>query len=277
MKITDIKGSVKLSNDLEMPYLGLGVYKMNDGNEVINAINHALDAGYRHIDTASLYGNERGVGKAVRNHPVGRENVFVTSKVWNSDQGYDNTIKAFHRSLEELGFDYLDLYLIHWPVKGKYKETYKALETLYNEGKIKAIGISNFMQHHIDDLLQSAKIIPMVNQYEFHPHLVQPELLEVCKKHNIQPESWSPLMQGSVFKIKELKTVAEKYNKTIAQITLRWNLQKGVVTIPKSVNKERIILNSQLFDFEISNDDMFLIDSLDKGLRVGPNPMRFNF
>ena len=277
MKITDIKGSVKLSNDLEMPYLGLGVYKMNDGNEVINAINHALDAGYRHIDTASLYGNERGVGKAVRNHPVGRENVFVTSKVWNSDQGYDNTIKAFHRSLEELGFDYLDLYLIHWPVKGKYKETYKALETLYNEGKIKAIGISNFMQHHIDDLLQSAKIIPMVNQYEFHPHLVQPELLEVCKKHNIQPESWSPLMQGSVFKIKELKTVAEKYNKTIAQITLRWNLQKGVVTIPKSVNKERIILNSQLFDFEISDDDMFLIDSLDKGLRVGPNPMRFNF
>jgi len=277
MTITDIKGTVKLHNGVEMPYLGLGVFQSREGSEVINAITFALDAGYRHIDTAAIYQNERGVGQAIRNYPIDRKEVFVTSKVWNSDQGYDSTIKAFKASMEKLNLDYLDLYLVHWPVKGKYKETYKALETLYNEGKVRAIGVSNFLPHHIDDLLGSATIIPMVNQVEFHPYLVQPELLKVCAAGNIRVEAWSPLMQGQIFSISELQQLADKYDKTVAQIVLRWNLQKGVITIPKSTKKERIIENGNLFSFSLSDDDMKLIDALDRHQRVGADPDNFNF
>ena len=277
MTITDIKGRVKLQNGVEMPYLGLGVFQSREGSEVINAITYALDAGYRHIDTAAIYQNERGVGQAVRNYPIDRKEVFITSKVWNSDQGYDSTIKAFNASMEKLNLDYLDLFLVHWPVKGKYKETYKALETLYNEGKVRAIGVSNFLPHHIEDLMGSANIPPMVNQVEFHPYLVQPGLLNICKANNIGVEAWSPLMQGKIFSIAELQLLAEKYQKTVAQIVLRWNLQKGVITIPKSVKKERIIENSNLFNFTLSADDMKLIDDLDRNQRVGADPDNFNF
>lgn len=277
MTITDIKGTVKLHNGVEMPYLGLGVFQSREGSEVINSITFALDAGYRHIDTAAIYQNERGVGQAIRNYPIDRKEVFVTSKVWNSDQGYDSTIKAFKASMEKLNLDYLDLYLVHWPVKGKYKETYKALETIYNEGKVRAIGVSNFLPHHIDDLLGSATIIPMVNQVEFHPYLVQPELLKVCAAGNIRVEAWSPLMQGQIFSISELQQLADKYDKTVAQIVLRWNLQKGVITIPKSTKKERIIENGNLFSFSLSDDDMKLIDALDRHHRVGADPDNFNF
>ena len=277
MTITDIKGTVKLQNGVGMPYLGLGVFQSREGSEVINAITYALDAGYRHIDTAAIYQNERGVGQAVRNYPIDRKEVFITSKVWNSDQGYDSTIKAFNASMEKLNLDYLDLYLVHWPVKGKYKETYKALETLYNEGKVRAIGVSNFLPHHIEDILGSANIPPMVNQVEFHPYLVQPGLLNICKANNIRVEAWSPLMQGQIFSIAELQQLAEKHHKTVAQIVLRWNLQKGVITIPKSIKKERIIENSNLFNFTLSADDMKLIDDLDRNQRVGADPDNFNF
>ncbi|MDR2928759.1 MAG: aldo/keto reductase [Cytophagaceae bacterium] len=277
MKITDLNGTVRLNNGVEMPYMGLGVFKSNEGNEVINAVTYALNAGYRHIDTAAVYQNEKGVGIAVNNHPAGRKNVFITSKVWNSDQGYDSTIRAFDRSLDLLNTNYLDLYLVHWPVKGKYKETYRALETLYNEGRVKAIGVSNFLVHHLDDLLQSAKIVPMVNQFEFHPYLVQPDLLAMCFNNGIQPEAWSPLMQGRIFNVKEMHALANKYNKTIAQITLRWDIQKGVITIPKSINQQRIILNADIFDFELSDEDMLLIDHLDMHTRVGADPDNFNF
>jgi methylglyoxal/glyoxal reductase len=276
-KITDIKGTAILNNGIEMPYLGLGVFLAKEGTEVINAVKYALEAGYRHIDTAALYQNERGVGKAMKGSKIPRGEIFITTKVWNNDQGYDPTLKAFDESLEKLDTDFIDLYLIHWPVKGKYKETWRALEEIYNQGRARAIGVSNFLIHHLDDLLQSAKIIPMVNQVEFHPFVVQQDLLDYCKAHKIQFEAWSPLMQGKIFDIKLLNELAKKYNRTVAQIVLRWDLQKGVVTIPKSVRKEIIISNSKLFDFCLSEEDINAIDELDKNRRLGAHPDHFNF
>ncbi|NBC83434.1 MAG: aldo/keto reductase [Bacteroidetes bacterium] len=275
MNITDLQGTVQLRNNVEMPYVGLGVFQMSAGNEVESAVHDALEAGYIHIDTAAAYNNEEGVGKAIRESGHHRENIFVTSKVWNSNQGYDSTLKAFDRSLERLGMDYLDLFLIHWPVNGKYKDTWKALEKLYNEGKIKAIGVSNFLQHHLEDLMRDCNEVPMVNQMEFHPYLVQQSLLDFCQAHEIQYEAWSPLMQGKITKVPELIQMGEKYNKNAVQVVLRWNLQKGVVTIPKSTHKERIESNTRIFDFELSQEDMHAIDSLDRNQRIGPHPDHF--
>lgn len=275
-KITNLQGTFKLNNGVQMPYFGLGVWQSQEGQEVINAVQCALEAGYRHIDTAAIYKNEEGVGKAIADSPVNRKDVFVTSKVWNSDQGYDNTLKAFEASLKRLNMDYLDLYLVHWPGKDKFKDTWKALERLYKEKKVRAIGISNFLQHHIEDLLTEAEVVPMVNQMEFHPYLVQQDLLDFCTSKGIQYEAWSPMMQGNIFKIDQLKGMAEKYGKSVAQIVLRWDLQKGVVTIPKSVKKERIIANAQIFDFELESEDVQILDSMDKSHRFGPDPNTFN-
>jgi len=260
-----------------MPYLGLGVYLADEGEMVQNAVGWALEAGYRHIDTASAYLNEAGVGKAIRGSGLDRNSVFVTSKVWNTDQGYESTLEAFEKSLERLGMEHLDLYLIHWPVAGKYRETWRALEKLYREGRIRAIGVSNFLRHHLEDLLQSAEIVPMVNQMEFHPWLVQQELLDFCRAKGIQYEAWSPLMRGAVVQVPEIEALARKYGKTEAQIVLRWNLQKGVVTIPKSANKERIAANAGIFDFELAPEDMARIDGLDRSHRIGPHPDHFDF
>ncbi len=275
--ITDIKGGFTLNNGVKMPYFGLGVYLSKEGQEVINAVKWALEEGYRHIDTASIYGNEAGVGEGIRESRVPREEVFLVSKVWNSDQGYDSAIKAFEASLERLGTDYLDLYLIHWPVKGKYRETWRALETLYNEKRVKAIGVSNFLSHHLEDLLDQASIVPMVNQMEFHPYLVQKDLLGFCKEKGIQYEAWSPLMQGNVFEVELLKELAKKYQKSIAQIVLRWDLQKGVITIPKSSKRNRIAENASIFDFSLSEDDISRLDKLDRHQRFGPDPDTFDF
>lgn len=264
MYITDVSGTTTLSNGVRMPYFGLGVYSMNN-EEVAGAIHHALEAGYRLIDTASVYGNEEGVGKAVRESDLPREEIFVTSKVWNTDQGYERTLKAFDKTMNRLGLDYLDLYLIHWPVSDLYKDTWKALEKLYNEGRIRAIGVSNFLIHHLKDLMEDADITPMVNQVEFHPHLVQQELHDFCQKNQIQSEAWAPLMRGKVNKIPFLKGLAEKYEKTPAQIVLRWDLQKGVATIPKSSNPERIRSNADIFDFELAEGDIHRIDDLEQG------------
>ena len=274
--ITDIKGSFTLHNEVKMPYFGLGVYLSKDGNEVINAVKWAIQSGYRHIDTAAIYNNEEGVGEGIRESGIPREDIFLVSKVWNSEQGYDSTIKAFETSLQKLNTEYLDLYLIHWPVKGKYKETWKALEELYRQGRIRAIGVSNFLQHHLEDLLTEASVVPMVNQMEFHPYLVQQDLLDFCRSKNIQYEAWSPLMQGKIFEMDVFKEMALKYKKTIAQLVLRWDLQKGVVTIPKSSKKQRIIDNAAIFDFSISKEDMVILDKLDKGKRFGPDPDNFD-
>jgi methylglyoxal/glyoxal reductase len=277
MKITDIRGTVELRNGVKMPYLGLGVYQTREGKEVKEAVRYALEAGYRHIDTASMYGNERGVGEAVAASGVPRSEIFVTSKVWNSDQGYEKTLKAFDKSLKLLGFDYLDLYLIHWPVKGKYLDTWKALETLYEQKQIRAIGLSNFHRHHIEDVLNACHIPPMVDQLEFHPFLVQQDLINFCNEQKIQYEAWSPLMRGRIFSVPELQALAKKYRKDVAQLVLRWNLQKGVATIPKSVHKERIISNSRIFDFEIAPEDMEAIGRLDENKRFDADPDFFNF
>lgn len=277
MQISDVRGHVTLSNGVTMPYFGLGVFQAKNGKEVISAIDTALENGYRLIDTAALYGNEKGVGEAVRRSAVLREEVFVTSKVWNSDQGYDKTLRAFDDSMNRLKLDYLDLYLIHWPVKTKYKDTWKALERLYAEKRVKAIGVSNFLVHHLEDLANSANIRPMVNQVEFHPYLSQPSLLEYCKRVKIQLQAWSPLMQGRVVKVESLQKLAKKYKKTVAQVVLRWSLQKGVLTIPKSVNPNRILENSCLFDFNISASDIHKIDGLDRCERIGADPDNFHF
>ena len=276
-RITDLQGTFTLHNGVEMPYFGLGVYLSKDGDEVINAVKWAIQEGYRHIDTASIYKNEEGVGQGIKESGISRDDIFVVSKVWNSDQGYSSTLEAFEASLNRLGLEYLDLYLIHWPVAGKYKETWKALEKIYADGRVKAIGVSNFLQHHLEDLLTSAEIVPMVDQMEFHPYLVQQELIDFCNSKNIQYEAWSPMMQGRVFEMNEFKILAEKHGKTIAQIVLRWNLQKGVVTIPKSSKKERIIANSNIFDFELLPEDIKFLDGLHQGQRFGPDPDNFDF
>ena len=275
--ITDLKGTFTLHNGVLMPYFGLGVYLSEDGKEVANAVNWALQEGYRHIDTASIYKNEVGVGEGIRQSGIDRQDLFVVSKVWNGDQGYESTLKAFEDSLNRLKLDYLDLYLVHWPVDGKYKETWRAMEYLYREKRVRAIGVSNFLQHHLEDLLADAETVPMVNQMEFHPYLVQQDLIDFCKKNTIQYEAWSPLMQGHIFEMDIMKEMAQKYNRTIAQIVLRWDLQKGVVTIPKSSKKERIIANADIFNFELSPEDVKKLDGLDRGKRFGPDPDNFNF
>lgn len=266
-----------LYNGVEMPWFGLGVFKVQEGNEVVNAVKTALNHGYRSIDTAAAYRNEEGVGQGIRESEIPREKVFLTSKVWNSDQGYESTLNAFDASLQRLGVDYLDLYLIHWPVKGKYKDTWKALEKIYKEGRARAIGVSNFQIHHLKDVMQDAEIKPMVNQVELHPRLTQIELRSFCKENEIQIESWSPLMQGKLLDNEVLKSIGEKYSKTPAQVILRWNIQNEIVTIPKSIKEQRIIENANIFDFNLSNDDMALINGLNQNTRVGSDPDNFNF
>ncbi|ASS77062.1 aldo/keto reductase [Tumebacillus algifaecis] len=272
-----IKDYSVLANGVQMPWLGLGVFKTAEGEEVENSVRYALEAGYRHIDTAAIYGNEAGVGQAVKASGLAREELFITTKVWNSEQGYDTTLAAFEESRKKLGVEYVDLYLIHWAVKEKYKETWKALEKLYQDGYVRAIGVSNFQVHHLQDLMETCSVKPMVNQCEYHPYLTQKELLSFCQQEGIQFEAWSPIMRGKVNDEPEIVKLAEKYGKTPAQVVLRWDLQHGVVTIPKSVRRERVIENAQLFDFELAVEDMETLDRLNRDQRFGSDPDNIKF
>ena len=252
--VKNLQDTTTLHNGVKMPWFGLGVFKVEEGPELVNAVKSAIKNGYRSIDTAAIYGNEEGVGKGIQEGlneaGISREELFVTSKVWNADLGYEQTLAAFETSLAKLGLEYLDLYLIHWPVEGKYKDAWRALETLYKQGRVKAIGVSNFHVHHLEDLMKDAEIKPMIDQVEFHPRLTQSELRAFCKEHGIQLEAWSPLMQGQLLDNETLQEIATKYNKSVAQVILRWDLQHGVVTIPKSTKEHRIIENANVFDFE---------------------------
>lgn len=274
----NLQSTTTLHNGVKMPYLGLGVFKVEDGEEVVNSVKAALEIGYKSIDTAAIYGNEEGVGKAIAEANIPRDELFITTKVWNSKQGYESTLAAFEESMEKLGLDYLDLYLIHWPVpeQGKYLDTWKALEKLYKDGRIRAIGVSNFKIHHLEDIIENCEVKPMVNQVEYHPRLNQKELHEFCKKSQIQLEAWSPLMQGKLLDEPALVEIASKYNKSTAQVILRWDLQNDVITIPKSVKPHRIAENADIFDFELSQDDMEKINALNQDKRIGPDPDEFN-
>lgn len=276
MSIRQIDDCAVLNNGVRMPWLGLGVFQVEDGEEVIGAVRHALETGYRSIDTAAGYRNEAGVGEAIRQSGIPREQLFVTTKLANKDQGYESTLRAFEESRRKLGLEYLDLYLIHWPGRDKYVETWKAFEKLHKDGYIRAIGVSNFKIHHLETLKQHSDTIPAVNQVEFHPLLFQEELLAYCASEGIRLEAWSPIMKGNL-NLPTLTELAAKYGKTPAQIVLRWDLQHEVVTIPKSVRPERIRENAGIFDFELSTEDMKAIDRLHQNHRFGPDPDEFLF
>lgn len=253
-----------------MPSVGLGVLFAKNNGEVENAVLSALEVGYRKIDTASAYQNEEGVGQGIADSSVPRKEIFLTSKVWNTEQGYDQTLLAFEQSLKRLQTDYLDLYLIHWPVQSKkYRETFRAMEKLYADGRVRAIGVCNFSTSHLEDLMAHTEMIPAVNQVEMHPHFNQEELVAFAKQHGIQMEAWRPIMMGEVLKIPELVEIGKVYEKTAVQVALRWLLQRGVAAIPKSINPQRIAQNIDLFDFELSAAQMATIEGLNQNRRLG--------
>jgi Aldo/keto reductases, related to diketogulonate reductase len=272
-----LRASVALNNGVRMPWLGLGVFQM-DERETVAAVRAALQAGYRSIDTAALYRNERAVGRAVREGGVAREEVFVTTKVWNDDMRRGRVEEAFEESMGRLGLDYVDLFLLHWPIQGRIVESWKALERLYGAGRVRAIGVSNHMIPHLEELLAAAEVVPAVNQIEFHPYLQSRRLQEFCRTKGIQLEAWSPLMQaGPLLKNPTLAEIAKQRGKTVAQVILRWDLQSGVVTIPKSAKPARIVENANVFDFRLSDEEMRAIAGLERNQRNGADPMNFSF
>lgn len=271
MKI-DITSTYKLNNGLEIPNFGLGVYKSGPGKETINAVLDAFEFGYRLIDTASIYGNEKEVGHAMKRSGLERNEIFVTTKLWNDDHGYENTIKAFNQSLKKLELDYIDLYLIHWPVPGKRKESWKAMEELYSKGFCHSIGVSNYTIQHLKELLAEAEVKPVLNQVEFSPFLNQKELKEFCENAGIKIEAYSPLARMKKRNDHTLLEIANKHSKTTAQILIRWALQQKLIVIPKSSNKKRIKENADVFDFALDENDMRVLNNLDEGYRVSWDP-----
>ncbi|AAN50370.1 aldo/keto reductase [Leptospira interrogans] len=271
-KENPLKQTIMLNNGISMPILGLGVWKTKSGKECKEAVLNALEAGYRHIDTARIYDNEVDVGQAIRESGIPRKEIFITTKLWNADQGSDKTRKALENSLDRLGIDFVDLYLIHFPVTSKRMDSWKELEKLYHDKLCKAIGVSNYTIIHLTELLKNSQITPAVNQVEFHPFLNQIHLLEYCKKHKIQLEAYSPLAHGQKIEDPTIAKIAQKYDKTPAQILIRWAIEQKIVVIPKSIKKERIIENSKVFDFAISEEDMKILNSLDEDFRTCWDP-----
>lgn len=290
VKYVSIKGGlivltneiVQLNNGVQIPAVGYGTFRVKDSDELAEKVTLAIKEGYRHIDTAHIYGNEvsvgRGIKKAIDEGIVTRDELFVTSKVWNNGLTYDETLAAYEESLQKLGLDYLDLYIIHWPGQDdRYIEVYKALEELYNNKRVRTIGVSNFHVHHLEKLLKQATIVPAINQIEFQPRLTQVEVREFCKKHGIQVEAWSPLMNGEILNDPTLIEIANQHNKSTAQIILKWDLQNDVITIPKSITPSRIRENIDIFDFTLSREDLEKISSLNEDFHYGPDPEVFNF
>ena len=269
---TTVEPVATLNNGVMIPRLGLGVYQSSPGQVTQKAVEYALKIGYRHIDTARIYNNESDVGSALRNSGIRREDVFITTKLWNSDQGYETALKACDASLKRLGLKYLDLYLIHWPVQETRDESWKALAKLLKEGKTRAIGVSNYTIRHLTELLEQSDTVPLVNQVEFSPFLYQKQLLDYCEKNKIQLEAYSPLTQGEKLNHPKIQQIAKKHNKTPAQVLIRWSLQHNLITIPKSVREERIKENSQVFDYNLTNEDMRILDSLDENFRNSWDP-----
>lgn len=275
-----MKDSYKMHNGVLIPCVGFGTYLSPEGDVAYSSVRKALEVGYRHIDTAAVYGNEESIGRAVRDSGIPREEIFITTKVWNSDQGYKRTLKAFEESMKKLGLDYLDLYLIHWPrIKGKEdqwveynRQTWLAMTELYKQERIRSIGVSNFKPHHIESLMEVAEVLPMANQIELHPGFVQEDTVEYCKAKNIVIESWGPMSRGRLLQTGLLDGIAEKYGKTPAQVCLRWHLQMGFLPLPKSVTPARIEENARLFDFELMPDDMQYISSIGVSTGTGMDP-----
>ncbi|MFJ8104007.1 aldo/keto reductase [Lysinibacillus sp. NPDC096212] len=275
-------GNVTLNNGLEMPLIGYGVFRVPEGDDLAEAVKTAIAKGYRSIDTAQVYRNEESVGRGIRaaidEGLVTREELFVTSKVWNDGLSYEETLAAYDSSLEKLGLDYLDLYLVHWPgIDTNYVDVYKALEKIYQDGRVRSIGVSNFHVQHLENLLKETSVVPVINQIEFHPHLTQKEVRAYCKEKGIQVEAWSPLMNGSLLEESLIQQLASKYAKTPAQIVLRYDVQHGVVTIPKTMTPARMTENLTVFDFALAEEEMTQLDALNDGLRCGPDPEKFNF
>jgi len=276
---------LKLNNDVKIPSIGFGTWQIPDGEIATNSIRIAINNGYKHIDTAAIYNNEKGVGTGIQKCGIERKELFVTSKLWNSERGYESTLKAFKKSLKDLQLQYLDLYLIHWPATANQfndwrqinSDTWKAMEKLYNEGKVRAIGVSNFLEHHLEPLMENAKIKPSVNQIEFHPGFKQNDCVKFCNDNNILVEGWSPLGRGKVLENKMLKETAITYNKSVAQLCIRWALQNNVLPLPKSITPNRIKENFEVFDFEISESDMALINQIDNFGGSGLNPDSIDF
>lgn len=279
--MNNMKDGFILSNGISIPCIGYGTW-LTTNDQACDAVRAALEAGYRHIDTAAKYENEVGVGEGIRASGIAREELFVTSKVWNDCRGYDKTMAAFEKSMKDLGLDYLDLYLIHWPASPlQYDDfnavnlsTWKALTELYKAGRIKSIGVSNFMPHHLEALVQS-EVVPMVNQIEFHPGQIQEETLRFCREHNILVEAWGPLGRGKMLDNPTLVSLAAKYKKTVAQLCIRWCLQNGVLPLPKSVTPSRICENADVFDFVISREDMEIVNIMEYFGGSGHNPDTF--